>query len=311
MKKNESTYIFGPVPSRRLGRSLGVDLVPFKTCSYDCIYCQLGRTTNKTVKRKEYVPLKKVLKEIKDKLQAPPLPDYITLSGSGEPTLYSEIYPLIQEIKHITEIPVAVLTNGSLLWYKDVQRAVCRADLVIPSLDSGDETEFQCINRPHHDISFEKMVNGLMEFRNIYNGTIWLEIFLLQGITAIEKSVEKIVSYAEKINPDKIQLNTVARPPAEDFAFAVSEERMNYFARMVGNKAEVIADYRNIHDEESFSVSREEVYTLLKRRPCSLEDIASGLSINRNEAIKHIQELVTENKIKTETGKNHRFFKVV
>ena len=311
MDEKKLKYVFGPVPSRRLGRSLGVDVVPFKTCSYDCIYCQLGRTTNKTVKRKEYVPLKMALEEIKNKLQDTPLPDYITLSGSGEPTLYASLYPLIQEIKQMTDIPIAVLTNGSILWDRDVQRDICGVDLVIPSLDAGDETEFQFINRPHQYISFEKMVNGLIEFRNIYNGALWLEIFLLSGITAIEATVKKIVSYAEKINPNKIQLNTVARPPAEEFAFAVSEERMSCFARMFGEKAEVIADYRNIHDEESFSVSREQVYTLLKRRPCSLEDIAWGLSIHRNEAIKHIQELMKEDKIKTETGKNSRFFKVV
>lgn len=304
-------HVFGPVPSRRLGRSLGVDLVPFKTCSYDCIYCQLGRTTNKVVKRKEYVPLEKVLKEIKEKLQSPPLPDYITLSGSGEPTLYSELSSLIHGIKQITNIPIAVLTNGSLLWNMYIQEAVCGADLIIPSLDAGNDKEFQCVNRPHQDISFNKMINGLMDFRRLYTGTVWLEIFLLQEITAIESSVERIVSYAEKINPDRIQLNTVARPPAEDFACAVTEERMNYFARMFGEKAEVIADYRAIHDEESFSVSREEVYSLLKRRPCSMEDIASGLSIHRNEAIKHIQQLIHEDKIKPETGKNSLFFKVV
>ena len=311
MKKNEPTYIFGPVPSRRLGRSLGVDVVPFKTCSYDCIYCQLGRTTNKTIERKEYASLKVIIDEIGNKLKHDPLPDYITISGSGEPTLYSELSSLIQGIKQITEILVVVLTNGSLLWDKGVQKSICDADLVIPSLDAGDETEFQCVNRPHTDISFEKMVHGLMEFRQAYNGALWLETFLLQGTTATESSVKRIAAYAEKINPDKIQLNTVARPPAEEFAFAVSEERMSYFAPMFGEKAEVIADYRNIHDEETFSVSREEVFTLLKRRPCSLEDIAFGLSIHRNEAIKHIQELMKEDKIKTETGKNSRFFKVV
>ena len=311
MKKNESTYIFGPVPSRRLGRSLGVDVVPFKTCSYDCIYCQLGKTTDKSIKRKKYVTLKVIIDEIRSKLKNDPLPDYITLSGSGEPTLYSELYPLIQGIKQITKIPVAVLTNGSLFYDKDVQRAVRDADLVIPSLDAGDKTVFQCVNRPHPDISFEKMIRGLIEFRQVYSGSLWLEIFLLQGITAIEVSVKKIISIVKKIKPDRIQLNTVARPPAEDFAFAVSEERMNYFARMFGEKAEVIADYRTIHDEESFSVSREEVYALLKRRPCSLEDIAWGLSIHRNEAIKHIQELIKKDKIKTETGKNSRFFKVI
>jgi len=124
------TYIFGPVPSRRLGRSLGVDLVPFKTCTYDCIYCQLGRTTNKTAERREWVPLNEVLAELQDKLATKP--DYITLSGSGEPTLYSRLDDLIDRIRSMTDVPVAVLTNGSLLWQKEVRRQLMDAHLVIP-----------------------------------------------------------------------------------------------------------------------------------------------------------------------------------
>ncbi len=307
----KTNYVFGPVPSRRLGHSLGVDLVPFKTCSYDCVYCQLGRTTCKTVEQKDFVPVKNVLKEIKNKVATPPLPDYITLSGSGEPTLYSEIYQLIREIKNITDIPVAVLTNGSLLWNEDVQRSVGKADLVIPSLDAGNEIEFQCVNRPHPDISFEKMIQGLTAFRRIYTGQLWLEVFLLNGVTANDESVQRIAEFTADIAPEKIQLNTVVRPPAEDFAFAVPEKQMHRFAALLGDKAEVIAEYRAVHDEKGFSVTRDAVYELLKRRPCSLEDIASGLSIHRNEAIKHVQELLTENKIKIDTGKKKRFFKIL
>lgn len=310
MKKNKFNHVFGPVPSRRLGRSLGVDVIPFKTCSYDCIYCQLGRTTNRTIERKEYIPLKAVIGEIKKKLRSKPLPDYITLSGSGEPTLYSPLYPLIQEIKQITEIPVAVLTNGSLLYEGDVRRAVRDADLVMPSLDAGDKTVFQCVNRPHPDISFENMIRGLIELRQMYGGSLWLEIFLLRGITAIEATVEKIISYEKKIKPDKIQLNTVAHPPAEDFAFAVPEERMNRFMQMFGEKAEVIADYNDINNKEYFSVKREDVYNLIKRRPCSLEGITLGLSIHRNEAVKHLQHLLKDGSITIEARKNTRFFKI-
>ena len=307
MKKNN--HVFGPVPSRRLGRSLGIDLVPFKTCSYDCIYCQLGKTTDKTINRKEYVPVKSILEEITGKLQAPPWPEYITLSGSGEPTLYCELYSLIKEIKYLTKIPVAVLTNGSLLWDKDIQRGVRCADLVIPSLDAGNENEFQCVNKPHHTLTFQKMITGLIDFRQCYTGVLWLEVFLLEGITSLDGSVEKIAAYADKINPDKIQLNTVARPPAEDFASAVAKEKINTLSRMFGDKAEVIADYNNIHNSDTFSVSREEVFTLLKRRPCSLGDIASGLSIHRNEAVKHIQHLINQGVITTYKIDNTVFYK--
>ena len=168
-KKRE--YIFGPVPSRRLGRSLGVDLVPFKTCTYDCIYCQLGRTTNKTMQRKEWVSIDIVIEQLKAKLSSKP--DYITLSGSGEPTLYSRLEELIIKIKDITDIPVAVLTNGSLLWLPEVRNALKSADMVVPSLDAGSSQLFQYVNRPHADIRFSKMLQGLGDFRKYYSGQYW------------------------------------------------------------------------------------------------------------------------------------------
>ncbi|GAG90670.1 unnamed protein product, partial [marine sediment metagenome] len=172
-KKQE--YIFGPVPSRRLGRSLGIDLVPFKTCTYDCIYCQLGRTTNKTLARKDWAPINRVIKQLSSKLDSKP--DYITLSGSGEPTLFSRLEELISKIKNITDIPVAVLTNGSLLWLPEVRNALKAADMVVPSLDAGSSQIFQYVNRPHRDITFSRMLEGLVKFRNEYNGKYWLEVF--------------------------------------------------------------------------------------------------------------------------------------
>ena len=153
------SHVFGPVPSRRLGRSLGVDLVPFKTCTYDCVYCQLGRTTNKTMERREWVPLDEVLAELKAKLHC--RPDYITLSGSGEPTLYSRMGELIERVQSMTDTPVAVLTNGSLLWQSEVRAQVMAADLVIPSLDAGNAPMFSAVNRPHETIAFERMIDGL------------------------------------------------------------------------------------------------------------------------------------------------------
>ena len=154
------TYVFGPVPSRRLGRSLGVDLVPFKTCSFDCLYCQLGKTTCRTIERREWAPLDEVIEQVKEKLSAKP--DYITLSGSGEPTLYSRLDEAIDRIKRLTDTPVAVLTNGSLLWMDEVQRQLAAADLVMPSLDAGDETTFQLVNRPHESLHFEQVLSGLI-----------------------------------------------------------------------------------------------------------------------------------------------------
>jgi len=288
-----SSHIFGPVPSRRLGRSLGVDLVPFKTCTYDCIYCQLGRTTCKTVERKEWVSLKEVVEELETKLSS--RPDYITLSGSGEPTLFSRTAELIQHIKQITDVPVAVLTNGSLLWQKEVRDQLMDADLVIPSLDAGDQTMFRAVNRPHEDISFEKMLKGLIEFRQEFQGKFWLEVFLLAGHTAIEADAGRLAGCVERIEPDHIQLNTVTRPPAEDFAMGVSRDRMTELADMFRPRAEVIADFRNVHKQGEFSARRVDVLDLLHRRPCSTEEIAAGLGMHRNEVLKYVEELGAEN----------------
>lgn len=286
------THIFGPVPSRRLGRSLGVDLVPFKTCSYDCVYCQLGCTTQKTVERREWVPLEEVLAELKDKL--PSNPDYITLSGSGEPTLYSRLDELIDGIRSMTNIPIAVLTNGSLLWQPDVRRELQNAHLVVPSLDAGSQSVYQAVNRPHESVSFERMLEGLIAFRKEFSGEYWLEVFLLAGYSAVDDEVRRIVECVRRIGPDRVQLNTATRPTAEDFAVMVPHERMVELAKRFDPPAEVIADYRGVHAQSEFQAGREGVLEMIRRRPCSLDDVAEGLNLHRNEVIKYVEELDAE-----------------
>jgi wyosine [tRNA(Phe)-imidazoG37] synthetase (radical SAM superfamily) len=293
--KKQYRYVFGPVPSRRLGRSLGVDLVPFKTCTYDCIYCQLGRTTVKTRKRISYVPDAVLIEEVRRKLSEKQKIDYITLSGSGEPTLHSHLSPLIRGIKDITDIPVAVLTNGSLLWDEDVRAGIHKADLVIPSLDAGDSACFMRVNRPVTDIDFETMIDGLRRFRRTFRGAFWLEVFLLNRITATEEHVRKMAEHVRSIGPDKVQLNTVVRPPAEKDALSVPQRRMSQFAKLFEPEAEVIADYPDAPVTDGFTGSREDIVRLLKRRPCTVEDIAAGLSIHRNEAIKQLEHLSADN----------------
>lgn len=285
-------YVFGPVPSRRLGRSLGVDLIPFKTCTYDCIYCQLGRTTRKTVERREWAPLADVVAELQERLAS--RPDYVTLSGSGEPTLYSRVGDLIDRIRSLTDIPVAVLTNGSLLWQAEVRKQLLDAHLVIPSLDAGDESTFSAVNRPHADIAFEQMLEGLVAFRDEYHGHYWLEVFLLGGHTAAPADARKIAECVGRVRPDRVQLNTVDRPPAEDYAVAVPHRHLCELAALFDPVAEVIADFRGVHAEEEFVATRQAVLELLQRRPCSADDIARGLGIHRNEAAKHVQELLAQ-----------------
>lgn len=211
-------YVYGPVPSRRLGRSLGVDLVPYKTCTYDCVYCQLGRTTCKTIERREYVSIDAVLAELERKLAVAKRPDYVGLAGSGEPTLNSGIGRLITALKALTDVPIAVITNGSLLWSEQVRGELAAADLVLPSLDAGDEQMFERVNRPDPTIKFDMMVDGLAAFAARFRGETWLEVMLLAGLTDSAAEVEKIAASARVISPTCVQLNTASRPAVEDFA---------------------------------------------------------------------------------------------
>jgi wyosine [tRNA(Phe)-imidazoG37] synthetase (radical SAM superfamily) len=296
MSFNNYKYIYGPVPSRRLGRSLGIDLVPFKTCTYDCIYCQLGRTTNKTIERRPYVPVKDILSELKIKLAMGESPDYISIAGSGEPTLHSYIGELIGMIKNMTTIPVAVLTNGSLLFMPEVRTALMQADLVIPSLDAGDESLFRYVNRPHADISFDQMVNGLIDFTRNFPGQVWLEVLLISGVTGMTEEVQKIATYAKKIGAAKIQLNTVCRPTVEDFACAVERKQMEKLALLFPGVVEIISEGESerLLGAAISDASNAEIINLLSRRPCTLSGICTGLGLNPHDAAKRLQRLVDE-----------------
>ena len=306
--KEKKIYTFGPVPSRRLGRSLGIDFVPFKTCTYDCIYCQLGVTTTKTIDRREYFPVGAVLKEIEEKLKRVSRPDYITLSGSGEPTLYSRISDIISGIKEFSDIPVAVLTNGSLFWIDEVRSAISGADLIIPSLDAGSEETFLRVNRPHRGILFKEVVEGLRLLREEFTGPVWLEVFITGGITDTEDEISKIKSLTDYIAPERIQLNTTVRTPAEEFAGLVNRERMEEISAFFGRNCEVIADYTKVHSLGEFSSTRENVLELVKLRPCSIDDISAGLGLHRNEVVKYVQELVDKKLISMERRYGKRLY---
>lgn len=304
-----SSRIYGPVPSRRLGRSLGVDLVPFKTCTYDCVYCQLGRTTCKTLEQKEWVPMDAILRELESKLDS--RPDYITLGGSGEPTLHSRMGELVDRIKEMTEIPLAVLTNGSLLWKERTRVQLMNADLVIPSLDAGEERVFRAVNRPHDGIGFEEMVEGLRAFRREYRGRLWLEVFLLQGLTATEDAVADLARLAGTIEPERIQLNTVSRPAAETNARAVPLETMEKLALLFHPPAEIIAARADRRTQGEFSAKLEDVLQLLQRRPCTLDDIAIGLGIHRAEAAKLVDILTEQDRVEKTRVTGNVFYKKV
>jgi len=286
-------HVYGPVPSKRLGRSLGVDLVPYKTCTYDCIYCQLGRTTHKTSERSTYMDMDDILAELEIKLKMGSEPDYISMAGSGEPTLNRDIGNLIESIKRMTNIPVAVLTNGSLLWQPEVRDALMAADVVLPSLDAGDAAMFEYVNHPEARVTFEKMVSGLVDFIREFSGEVWLEVFLLAGVTAIPAEIEKIVSIVRQLCPRRVQLNTVSRPPAQEFADPVCMAQMESISRLFPGKVEIISDlvFTPVPVLEGSRSILPEILSLLARRPCTIEGVASGLGLTPPEALKHLESL--------------------
>jgi wyosine [tRNA(Phe)-imidazoG37] synthetase (radical SAM superfamily) len=307
---SEKKYFYGPVPSRRLGRSYGVDIVPFKVCTLDCVYCQLGKTTDRTIERKDYGPIEPILAELRETLAEGLEADFITIAGSGEPTLNLRLGELIDGIKKITDIPVAILTNGTLLYKKDVRADCAKADVVMPSLDAGDEQTFQKVNRPHNDISIENLISGLCAFREEFAGRIWLEVFFVEGLNTDAGQIPKIRDAIELIRPDKIQLNTAVRPTAEADIKRLDAEKLQAIAARLGPKCEVVADFSLSHHGRDLENKAEDVLSILKRRPCSLNDICSGLGIGRNEALKYVTGLQHKGIIHSEKKDGRIFFKV-
>jgi len=309
MKTQEVTsYIYGPVPSWRLGRSLGVDIVPFKTCSFNCIYCETGRTTNLTLERKEYVSKTSVIEELKAFLCKRKNVDYITFSGSGEPTLNSRIGEMINEVKKLTDIPVAVVTNSSLLNREEVRRELQGADVVLPSLDVVSQSLFESLNRPHPSLKIEEIINGLIEFRKEFKNKIWLEVLLVKGINDAPEEIRKLAKVIEKIKPDKVQLNTVIRPPAEEEVFALNQKELRSIRRQLPGKVEIVRKFKKISKGEHIEKLETDIKNLLKRRPCTLSDISSALRVNSKEVMKNLTILEGQSEIKTEMHNRKRYY---
>ena len=240
----EKSYLYGPVLSRRLGYSLGINVIPFKTCTFDCIYCQLSKTTHKTIERKEYIVSQEILRQVKKALLTEKKIDYITFAGSGEPTLHSEIGKIIKAIKKMTSIPIAVITNGSLLFIKKLRNDLQNADLVVPSLDAATDEIFRKIDRPFPSLDIEKIINSFKDFRREYKGLIWLEVMLVKGINDDLKHIQKLKTIIREINPDKIQLNTVVRPPNEKFAQPLNLKDLKRIRDFFEYKCEIITEFK-------------------------------------------------------------------
>jgi wyosine [tRNA(Phe)-imidazoG37] synthetase (radical SAM superfamily) len=293
-------HLFGPVPSRRLGISLGVDIIPFKTCSLDCLYCECGRTTRLTCERRRFFPPQRVLDELQAVLAETPHLDFITFSGSGEPTLNSDLGWLINEIKKTSRVPLAVLTNGTLLFREDVRRDLLRADVVLPSLDAATTGGFARINQPCPGLDLERIIAGLEEFRREYSGRIWLEVFMLKGVNDSEDDMRALQRALQRIHPDKVQLNTLDRPPAcpgvesVDYAFL---EKVR--AHWTGLPVEIIKRTGRREEIAAFSSNLENsLLNTIRRRPLTLADLMALTAKGEGEVRQYLDVLEREKKIR-------------
>ena len=293
-------HLFGPVPSRRLGISLGVDLVPHKVCSLDCVYCECFHTTKITLERLEYVLYEKVTRELEHFFANNPDPDFITFSGSGEPTLNIRIGDVIRFIKHIKPgISLAVLTNGTLLGLKRVRNELMMADVVLPSLDAATDATFKKINRPYKDLDISDYINGIVAFRREFKGQIWLEVLIIPGYNDSEHELVSLKNAIELIHPDRIQLNTLDRPGTLSDIRAATNAELKYIADFWKlSNVEIVAASSVRKNIKSYRKDTESaIMETVSRRPCTVEDLSIILGMHQSEVNKYLDVLEAEKKI--------------
>ncbi len=307
MTQTDYTYLFGPVPSRRFGRSLGIDLTPLKTCSLDCVFCQLGRTPAKTLQRKAYVPTGDVISEISTWLKADGKADYLTLSGSGEPTLHSRFGEVLDFLRD-QPIPSVLLTNGTLLRRPAVRRAARLARVVKVSLSAWDQKSFEWVNRPHQALQFAQVIDGITRFREGFTGQLWIEVFLLAGINAMAPQVEKIARLASGLRPDRIHLNTIARPPAEDFAAAVPTAQLEALAGLFDPPAQVVSAFSAKRSQKG-QADEAKILAMLKRRPCTIKQIEAAFGLHINEVSKILGQLMRHDRIRADSKRQEVYYR--
>jgi len=291
-------HVFGPVPSRRLGYSLGDDIIPPKYCTYDCIYCQIGKTTDKGIGRKSFCDPRLVADEVARKV-ASTRGDVITFSGSGEPTLNSDLGTMIREVKKKVATPVAVITNGSLLYDRGVRSDLAEADLVLPSLDAATEEVFRRVNRPHPLLDMGKIIDGLKEFNSCYAKPIWLEIMLIKNVNDDPDELKKMVQIVSGLSVDRIQLNTVTRPPSEETAGRLEEEELKEISKLFGSRCEVICSFEKTAEMPAQADWTEIIVETLKRRPLTLEDMVRITSLSRFQVRTKLKAMENEGLVRS------------
>jgi wyosine [tRNA(Phe)-imidazoG37] synthetase (radical SAM superfamily) len=306
-------FVFGPVPSRRLGRSLGIDPIPSKTCNWNCVYCQLGRSVPLTNQRQEYVPRKQVLAEVQQALAAhqPGEIDWVTFVGSGEPLLHAGLGWLVQQVKESTDLPVAVITNGSLLYLPEAQRDLTPADAILPSLDAGNPRLYRKINRPWPKLEFQRYVNGLAAFREQYGGKLWLEVMLVKGLNDSQEALEEIALAVHRIQPDQVHLNQPTRPPAEAWVQPPDEEALLRAMAILGEVAQVVHPIQGSFDLSGCASVLEAILATITRHPMQEDELIASLKRWTPDRVKQtLNELEYSGKAQVIERYNKRFWTI-
>jgi len=313
MSNHKNKYLFGPVPSRRLGISLGVDLVPHKTCSLNCVYCECGRTTNLTNERKEYVPTEAVIAELKQFLGPNPKLDYITFSGSGEPTLHSGIGDIVKFLrKYFPGYKIALLTNGTLFYQPELIEEVKSIDLILPSLDAASDRIFQKLNRPIRKLNIETMIDGLVKLRAEFSGKIWLEIFIVPGLNDTEHEIERLRNVIHLIEPEQVQLNTLDRPGTANWVKSATKAELEKIAEQLDWETNIIANFQKREQIASYNSDIESsIIQTIKRRPSTIDDLSATLGLHQNELNKYIETLLEREQIRSAVMERGTFFRLV
>ncbi len=292
-KHPDYKYIFGPVPSRRLGLSLGIDLMPHKTCTLNCVYCECGKTTNLTMKCKEYIPIKLLQEELKDFLASNPKLDFITFSGSGEPTLHIGIKEIINFLnKDYPKYKIALLTNSTLFFQPDIRKRISGVDLIVASLDAASEKNFKKINRPHPGIALPEIIKGLISLRKEFAKQLWMEVFLVPGINDNKDELNRLKKTLSLIYPDKIQLNTLDRPGTETWIKPVSKKDLLEAASCLNGADIIQIPDSSPNDGVLKKDDRNYLLSIIKRRPCTAEDISKILNSNLEKIYNHLDALI-------------------
>lgn len=304
-------HLFGPVPSRRLGVSLGVDLVPYKFCTMNCIYCEIGRTTDLTMTRAEYVSFEEIVKELQEYLANEPKLDYITFSGAGEPTLNSRIGDIVSFLKReYKKYKIALITNSTLLSDPGVRQEVIDIDLLLPSLDAISQSVFERINRPFPALDTISILEGLIAFRQESQAEVWLEIFLLPGINDQERELSLIKEAVLKIKPHRVQLNSLDRPGTERWLVKEPEEQLQKIAEFFKPlPVEIISRKQTKGEFPEIDEQMEEILiSTIKRRPCTIADMSEILNLHIDEVAKYLDYLQKKGVLKVEEQERGVFY---